>query len=100
MGVCYKTQVLLCKKFCVDVLVKKHKLVIQWDGDYWHGYRKRGDATVLDKRQSRRVKLDKSQDAYLRKCGYTVLRVWEHDVKNNKTKVYANINKAIQRSAA
>jgi len=50
------------------------KLVIQWDGDYWHN---------LPKRRQ----LDESQDKYMKKCGYKVLRFWEHEVKGNSNKV-------------
>lgn len=39
---------------------------------------------------------DKSQDSYMKKCGYTVLRFWESDVKNNRGYVYDNIKRAVQ----
>lgn len=28
------------------------------------------------------MKQDKSQDAYMQKCGYRVLRIWESDFKD------------------
>ena len=91
LGVEYKTQVLICDKFTVDVFVPSCKLVIQWDGDYWHGY-----GGAKDERQKKRVNLDRSQDAYMRKAGYTVLRFWEHEVKKQGESVSENIRKAIQ----
>ncbi len=91
LGVEYQTQVLICDKFTVDVLVPERNLVIQWDGDYWHGY-----GGAKDERQKKRVQLDKSQDAYMRKAGYTVLRFWEHEVKQEGDSVSENIRKAIQ----
>lgn len=99
MGLAYQTQVLIAEKFTVDALIGE-KLVIQWDGDYWHGFRREGDATPLSARQAKRAALDKSQDAYMRKCGYTVLRFWEHEVKQNSENVRENIARAIQQSAA
>jgi len=90
LGVEYETQVLICKKFVVDVLVPSRRLVIQWDGDYWHGY---GGAT--DDRQRKRHRLDKSQDAYMRKAGYAVIRFWEHEVHKEKEKVIENIKASI-----
>jgi len=91
LGVEYKTQVLICDKFTVDVFVPSRNLVIQWDGDYWHGY-----GGAKDERQKKRVKLDRSQDAYMRKAGYTVLRFWEHEVKKEGESVSENIRKAVQ----
>jgi len=41
--------------------------IIQWDGSYWHNKQKR-------------KMLDKSQDAYLFRCGYTVLRFSDNQV--------------------
>ncbi len=78
IGIKFDEQVLLADKFLVDVLVPSFDLVIQWDGDYWHCHPRFKNP---DKRQQRRAKLDKSQDAYLKKCGYKVLRFWESEVK-------------------
>jgi very-short-patch-repair endonuclease len=94
LGVDFEEQVLIENKFIVDVLLKNKKIVLQWDGDYWHGYKKNKDG-LLDERQIKRVKLDKSQDAYMYKCGYKVLRFWEHDVYKQKEKVIEIIKKSI-----
>lgn len=55
----------------------------EWDGEYWHT-------------KPKRVLLDKSQDAYLKKCGYKVLRITDREIKNNIKEVYANITRTIQ----
>jgi very-short-patch-repair endonuclease len=83
IGVSFKEQVLMFDKFLVDVLIAEKNLIIQWDGSYWHT-------------RTERIKLDKSQDAYLTKCGYTVLRITDKDIKNNKERVYENIKRAIR----
>lgn len=100
MGVDYERQVLIANKFTVDATISGKPIVIQWDGDYWHGYREVNDNTPLDHRQAKRVRLDKSQDAYMRKIGYVVLRFWEHDVFNQKEMVREVISRAIQQAAA
>ena len=64
-------------------LSKNKKIIIQWDGEYWH-------------KKPRRKQLDKSQDAYMKKCGYKVIRITDQQIKNNINKVYANIKRAIQ----
>ena len=91
LGIEYKTQVLICDKFTVDVFIPARNLVIQWDGDYWHGF-----GGAKDDRQKKRQRLDKSQDAYMRKAGFTVIRFWEHEVKQEAKKVSENIYKAVQ----
>jgi very-short-patch-repair endonuclease len=57
-------------------------LVIQWDGIYWHT-------------KPKRKRLDESQDAYLKKCGYRVLRITDLQIKEDINLVYDNIRKAI-----
>lgn len=74
----YQEQAPMFKKFLVDILIEDAKLVIQWDGNYWHCH---PDYAPFSERQIRRAKLDKSQDAYLKKAGYRVLRIWDSDVK-------------------
>jgi very-short-patch-repair endonuclease len=90
----YLAQVLICKKFVVDVLIPELNIVIQWDGDYWHGY-----DGIKDARQKKRCNLDKSQDAYMKKAGYTVIRFWEHDVKDAKDIVIKKIQETVTNAA-
>ena len=54
---------------------------------------------IADSRQDKRMKLDKSQDAYMKKCGCTILRFWESEVKNNREDVYENIRRTISKVA-
>ncbi len=78
LGIRFNEQVLMFNKFLVDVLLKDKPIIIQWDGEYWH-----------TKREN--VLRDKSQDAYLKKCGYTIIRITDKEIKNNLEEVYANI---------
>lgn len=96
----FSEQVLIAGKFTVDAVLTGKNIVIQWDGDYWHGYRAANDNAPLDARQEKRVALDKSQDAYMEKCGYRVLRFWEHEVFNQPESVREAIARAIQQAAA
>ena len=83
LGVEFNEQVLMFDKFLVDVLLKNKPVIIQWDGEYWHN-------------KPKRKMLDKSQDAYMNKCGYKVLRITDRQIKDYKEEVYANITRAIQ----
>lgn len=84
LGFEYKAQHLIAGKFCVDALVE-NKIVVQFDGDYWHG--KPDRFPTPDMRQRRRIALDASQDAYLKKCGFKVVRIWESDLKRKANEV-------------
>lgn len=91
LNIDYQTQVLICNKFLVDVLIPDKRIIIQWDGDYWHGFNE-----IKTESQKKRMLLDKSQDAYLKKAGYQIIRFWEHEVYKEKEKVIENIRKTIQ----
>ena len=78
LGVAYIRQHLIGGKFCVDAFIPGSSLVVQFDGDYWHGNPVKFPNP--DARQVKRQQLDQSQDAYMRACGFTVLRFWESDV--------------------
>lgn len=93
----YENQYLINDKICVDVYIKKYNLIIQWDGNYWHG--KNIEYNKLDSRQRKRVDLDKSQDIYLKKCGYYELRFWEDEIMKKEDYVYDNIKRTIQQIA-
>jgi very-short-patch-repair endonuclease len=55
--------------------------VVQFDGDYWHGNPAKYPNPTS--RQKKCMALDRSQDAYLRACGYEVVRVWESELRTD-----------------
>lgn len=75
LGVKYTPQAIFKGKFCVDAIVPSSRLVVQFDGDYWHGRKGTEEARI-----AKRMNLDRSQDAYIRACGWRVLRLWESDL--------------------
>lgn len=104
IGADYTKQCRVANKFLVDAFVPAHNLVIQFDGDYWHGnpakYRRaeeQGSDTrkPLNQIQKGNMKKDKGQNAYLRKCGYLLLRFWESEVKQNPEEVRLRILDAL-----
>lgn len=72
-------QAVIKPQFMVDALINDH-LIIQVDGEYWHGHPR---FEPLTERQVAQRKRDISQDKYLHTCGYTVIRLWERDIKEN-----------------
>jgi very-short-patch-repair endonuclease len=111
IGVPYVRQKKLAEKFVVDAFLPESDIVIQFDGDYWHGnpakYKKVKDYDEardigyrpLNKVQRMNTRKDAGQTAYLRKCDYTVLRFWESDVKTNPDEVRAKILAAVEEAA-
>ncbi len=81
LGVTYFRQHVIGGKFTVDAFVFGG-VIVQFDGDYWHGnpdYFPNPDA-----RQKKRMRLDRSQDRYMGKCGYPVIRIWEHELLKDR----------------
>lgn len=93
LGATYQKQAPLAGKFCVDALFPDASLVVQFDGDYWHGHPVKFPAP--DARQRQRIRLDKAQDAYLSVIGYRVLRLWESDIKRHPEASLARVAHAL-----
>jgi len=75
LGVEYEKQAIIKKGFVVDIRIEQ--LIIQLDGDYWHGHPVKFPEPT--ERQIAQQKRDAAQDKYLVACGYAVVRVWECD---------------------
>lgn len=81
-----------------DIVFTKQKLVIFCDGDFWHGHNWaiRGLSSLDEElagysefwRQKilRNIQRDKENNETLAKLGWTVVRFWESDIKNNLTR--------------
>lgn len=75
IGVDYQPYAFIKAKFIVDVRIGR--LIIETDGDYWHGH---PSMVPLTERQVKQQKRDAARNKYLTKCGYTVVRIWERDL--------------------
>lgn len=75
----YLRQQSFAGKFIPDAVMPSARLVVQFDGDYWHD---RGGKST-EARIRRRVALDASQDRYIRACGWEVVRLWESDLRRD-----------------
>src|SRR6266849_1377373 len=72
-----------------DLVIRKYRLAVFVDGDFWHGnsWRLRGYESLQDQFASNRafwvnkigknIERDKSVNARLRGGGWTVIRLWE-----------------------
>jgi DNA mismatch endonuclease, patch repair protein len=79
-----------------DILAPSLKLIIEMDGCNWHychRHRKKFDFEEKRKSQLRDLRLTKFAES----LGYTVIRVWEHDVLSKLDKVVSRIEKVRRR---
>jgi DNA mismatch endonuclease (patch repair protein) len=80
-----------------DVAVPSKKLAVIIDGDFWHGYRFASWKAKLPKRYwqekiETNIRRDKRNRARLRRAGWKVLRVWEHElVPSKRAKALAKV---------
>ncbi len=71
-----------------DIAVPSKKIAVFIDGDFWHGYRyplwrgKLKNKFWRDKIERNRAR-DRRTFAALRRRGWRVRRVWEHDIKRH-----------------
>ncbi|MEY9419408.1 DNA mismatch endonuclease (patch repair protein) [Bradyrhizobium japonicum] len=83
-----------------DIVFPRHKIAIFIDGCFWHGCPKHGVRPStnrkfwVDKIEANR-KRDKRASRELRKLGWKVIRIWEHDVKRDVSAVLQSIQSAV-----
>ncbi|MER7128360.1 DUF559 domain-containing protein [Streptosporangium saharense] len=56
------------------------RIVFQADGDYWHGKKATDRGETPDPAVAKAMQRDRSQDAYLDKAGWRILRLWESEL--------------------
>lgn len=69
-GIDYVSQYDIGGKFVCDFALPGAMLIVECDGTYWHSL-------------PRSIRRDKAKDAYLKQCGYTVLRFTETEIKKD-----------------
>lgn len=82
-----------------DIVFTKIGLAVFVDGDFWHGWK--FDQWAEKLAPYWRVKIagniarDRRHAARLRRSGWSVLRVWEHDVKKDLQRCISRIEKKV-----
>lgn len=77
---------------CPDIALPKKKKAVFIDGDFWHGRDfdrirrgKKSDNYWVKKIRSN-MDRDKKQRAALRRSGWSIIKIWESELKRTKTK--------------
>jgi DNA mismatch endonuclease (patch repair protein) len=71
-----------------DIAIPRKKIAIFIDGDFWHGYKFNKTKSRLPKKYwlkkiENNIKRDRKNRDRLRKQGWKVLKVWEHEITTN-----------------
>ena len=82
-----------------DFVFPRHHLVVFVDGDFWHGWRLPLWEKKLKPYWKRKIRYnrrrDRSNRAKLRRRGWTVVRIWEHELNKSMDKAVAKVLRAI-----
>jgi DNA mismatch endonuclease (patch repair protein) len=83
-----------------DIVFTKAKVAVFVDGDFWHGYRFPLWRDTLSPFWQAKIAKNRERDrrnfAELRRMGWTVVRVWKHDVKTDLNGVVRKIITSVQ----
>jgi DNA mismatch endonuclease (patch repair protein) len=84
-----------------DIALPSKKKAVFIDGDFWHGYNFSKIKNRLPKKYwlgkiESNITRDKRNKLILKKNGWKVLRVWEHEIEKNLSKVADKIQFFLQ----
>jgi DNA mismatch endonuclease (patch repair protein) len=81
-----------------DIVFSEIKLAVNVDGDFWHGWRFPLWRHKLSETWQLKIAATRARDARnhqrLRRLGWKVLRIWEHEIENNLERSIQKILKA------
>lgn len=80
----FETQKIVGTKI-FDFYIPHLNLLVEVDGNYWHGDKEK--YPILNNTQKRAIKNDIYKDSLARGLGYSIERVWESDLKENRDNV-------------
>ena len=87
-------------KIFADIQIPNIKLVIEFNGDYWHCNPQKYKSDYFNKKKSLYAKEIWERDAQrlekIKKLGYSVVVVWENDFLMDKDKIYDSLFKTIK----
>ncbi len=82
-----------------DFVLKRKKIIIYCDGDFWHGYKyqekKKPSKKFWRDKIERNMERDARMTRKLRRDGWSVLRFWEHDIEKKPEKCVRRIRRKI-----
>ena len=84
-----------------DVVFPRAKLAVFIEGDFWHGWRFPAWAESLSPRWRQKIRGTRDRDrrnfAKLRRGGWAVIRVWQHEIEADPARATDRIADAVKR---
>ena len=80
--------------FDYDFYIPEKNILIEVDGDYWHGHPDK--FTELNNMQRKNKGLDALKTKHAATRNFQLLRFWEHDIKTNRFEVIKNLMEIIK----
>lgn len=84
-----------------DFILRQSRVALLVDGDFWHGWRFAHWRTKLSDKWERKIAGNIRRDARnrqsLRQQGWTVVRLWEHQVTSSPSRCRRRIRTALER---
>ena len=84
---------------CPDVVFARARVVVFVDGDFWHGWRFPSWSHKLAPYWREKIARNRHRDACnfrkLRRSGWRVIRIWEHEVEQSAEKCVERILAAV-----
>jgi len=89
-----------------DVVIPKRKVAVFVDGEFWHGYRWEEKKKKLKANRKywipkieRNIARDWHNNKELKKDGWQVIRLWQHQLQKDATKCLKKIRNAMKKSS-
>lgn len=83
-----------------DFIIRSARIAILVDGDFWHGWRFEQWRMKLSEHWERKIAANRRRDArnrkLLKQAGWTVIRLWEHQVTSRPAAVARRIGRALE----
>jgi DNA mismatch endonuclease (patch repair protein) len=79
-----------------DFVLRGRRVAIFVDGDFWHGWRFSTWRHKLSEKWEAKIEANRRRDmrnhARLRRAGWTVIRVWQHQIESDREAVRARLS--------
>ncbi len=87
-----------------DIVFTKSKVAVFLDGDFWHGYRFTRWAHTVSPFWQKKIALNRARDQRnfrrLRRTGWRVVRVWQHEIRSDLEPAVCRIVNALAAAQA
>ena len=85
-----------------DIVFSRHRVAVFVDGDFWHGYRFSQWNRTLSEFWRIKIEKNRARDrknfCKLRRLGWRVIRLWQHEIKTDLDECIDRIEKGLMQS--